>query len=129
MDWEKRIVKSVRLFNILNLDITICFVAKNIISIQQYTDFLFWLKDGRDFSTFITSLIKISQTKLKNWQYTKKCEIASALMLKSSNWCSHYGLKANLSLVSNSISTLSQILQIFFSLGLMKFSRALWKLL
>lgn len=47
MDWEKRIVKSVRLFNILNLDITICFVAKNIISIQQYTDFLV-LTQGRE---------------------------------------------------------------------------------
>ena len=100
---------------------------------------LSWLSDGRDLSRFIKSFIKISWTSLKNWHCRKKCNVVLASTLQghnrfkvSSKFCrnlfSRKWLGPNLNLVSNFIPTWSWMLRIFFSLGLIKFSRALRKM-
>ena len=97
---------------------------------------LSWLSDGRDLSMFIKSFIRISRIPLKNWHHRKKCNVFSASMLPEhngfkvssklcQNFCSRKWLSPNLNLVSNFIPTWSWMLKILFSLGLIKFSRAL----
>ena len=100
---------------------------------------LSWLSNGRDLSMFIKSFIRICRISLKNWYRRKKCNVVSASMLQEyngfkvssklcRNLCSCKWLSPNLNPVSNFIPTWSCMLKILFSLGLIKFSKALRKL-
>ena len=100
---------------------------------------LSWLSDGKDLSMFIQSFMGISRISLKNWHRRKRCNIVSASLLQEHkalkvssklcrNLCSRKWLNPNLNLVSNSILIWPWMLKILFSLGLIKFSRALRKL-
>ena len=100
---------------------------------------LSWLSDGRDLSMFIKSFARISQISLKNWHCRKKCNVVSASMLQGHNrikvfsklcrsLCSCKWLNPSLNLESNFIPIWSWMLNILFSLDLIKFSWALRKL-
>ena len=114
-------------------------LSKASLSYNRIMIRLSWLSDGRDLSMFIKSFIRISRIPLKNWHHRKKCNVFSASMLQEhngfrvssklcQNLCSRKWLSPNLNLVSNFIPTWSWMLKILFSLGLIKFSRALRKL-
>ena len=109
---------------------------------------LSWLSDRRDLSMFIKLFIMIYQISLKNWHRWKKCNVVSASMLQQRsgfkvpskscrNLCSRNWLSPNLNHKwmnewmnewMNLILTWSWMLKILFSLGPIKFNRALQKL-
>ena len=94
------------------------------------------LSVGRELSRFIKSFMRVSAVSLKNWHRRKKCNIVSTWIMQD-----HTRLKASTTLcrnlhsrkwlglnLSNFVPTWTWMLKTLFSVGLIKFSRALWKL-